>query len=168
MEPVLIGKTDLAECPKCEGIWADADSLQHICDDRDEQASVIGMAIAQTVPPQEPDQNVRYIPCPVCHQLMNRVNFARCSGVVVDVCGQHGTWFDRDELRRVVEFIRGGGLERAREEQLAELGERERSLRAAETANAWSSANLPPGWADDSRNCGISILATAIKSFFER
>ena len=44
----------------------------------------------------------------------NRINFAKCSGVIVDVCKGHGTWFDRDELTRIVEFIRGGGLDAAR------------------------------------------------------
>ena len=27
-----------------------------------------------------------YLPCPACRGLMTRVNFARCSGVVIDVC----------------------------------------------------------------------------------
>ena len=48
---------------------------------------------------------------------MNRVNFARCSGVIVDICKQHGTWFDRDELSRIVEFIHGGGLNASRAER---------------------------------------------------
>jgi hypothetical protein len=32
---------------------------------------------------------------------MNRVNFAEYSGVVVDVCREHGTWFDADERQRI-------------------------------------------------------------------
>ena len=52
---------------------------------------------------------------------MNRVNFAHCSGVVVDVCQGHGSWFDRDELRRIIEFIRRGGLIIARTREIDEL-----------------------------------------------
>jgi len=44
---------------------------------------------------------------------MNRVNFARISGVILDVCKMHGVWFDRDELSQVLESIQGGGLSRA-------------------------------------------------------
>jgi hypothetical protein len=58
----------------------------------------------------------------------------------VDVCKGHGTWFDRDELRRIVEFIRSGGLELAREKELAELEERRRELRAAERSSAFDAA----------------------------
>jgi hypothetical protein len=49
---------------------------------------------------------------------MNRLNFAHTSGVIVDVCTPHGTWFDADELRRVLEFITNGGLEAARVREL--------------------------------------------------
>ena len=64
---------------------------------------------------------VQYRPCPDCHQRMNRVNYARHSGVVLDVCKEHGLWFDKDELRRVLAFISAGGLDRAREAELEEL-----------------------------------------------
>src|SRR5215470_10922383 len=44
MKAVLIGKTNLLECPGCEGIWADAASLEQICQDREQQSAVLGMA----------------------------------------------------------------------------------------------------------------------------
>ena len=70
---------------------------------------------------------------------MNRVNFARCSQVVVDVCSKHGTWFDKDELRRIVEFLRSGALEAARQREIAELEEQRRRARANQMADAWDS-----------------------------
>ena len=59
---------------------------------------------------------------------MNRIQFANCSRVIVDVCKKHGTWFDRDELRRIVEFIRTGGLLTAREREIAELEAKRKKL----------------------------------------
>ena len=53
---------------------------------------------------------IRYRPCPVCRQLMNRFNFARSSGVILDSCKPHGIWFDPDELRRIVAFIRSSRI----------------------------------------------------------
>jgi hypothetical protein len=35
------------------------------------------------------------------------------SGIVVDVCVQHGTFFDAGELPRVLSFVRHGGLAKA-------------------------------------------------------
>ena len=60
-----------------------------------------------------------YRPCPVCRKLMVRRAFAGSSGVVLDVCGTDGLWFDATELDATLAWIRGGGLSRA-EERLAE------------------------------------------------
>ena len=127
LEDVMLGQTHLLECPKCEGIWVGGDTLQQVCNDREKQAAVLGMATHLPPPGQGDFEQFHYVPCPVCHQLMNRVNFANCSHVIVDVCKAHGTWFDRDELRKVIEFIRAGGMEKSREREIAEL-ERQRSL----------------------------------------
>jgi len=73
-------------------------------------------------------EEVRYLPCPLCHASMNRVNFGRVSGVVIDVCKLHGTWFDAGELTRVIAFAAAGGLEKTRErESLAKRAERQRA-----------------------------------------
>ena len=58
---------------------------------------------------------------------MNRVTGAKGSGVVLDVCKAHGIWFDKDELRRVLAFIAGGGLDRAREQEIEALKEARRA-----------------------------------------
>jgi hypothetical protein len=63
---------------------------------------------------------------------MNRVNFGRLSGVIVDACRGHGTYLDAVELHRIVAFIQSGGLDRARAAQLEELKERERRALDAE------------------------------------
>ena len=36
---------------------------------------------------------------------MNRLNFGRLSGTIVDMCNGHGTFLDRGELHQVVKFI---------------------------------------------------------------
>jgi Zn-finger nucleic acid-binding protein len=52
-----------------------------------------------------------YARCPECSQAMTPMNFGSRSGVVLDVCREHGTWFDRGELDAVLAFVRAGGLE---------------------------------------------------------
>ena len=141
---IELGKTSLLECPQCEGIWADSLSLEQICSDTERQAAVLGMP--SQLPSDQPGRlelKIRYLPCPVCRKLMNRVNFARCSHVVVDVCSQHGTWFDKDELRRIVEFIRAGGLDRAREQELADLEAQRRALKASQMSGSWETGSSP-------------------------
>lgn len=51
-----------------------------------------------------------YLPCPDCRELMLRRNFGRVSGIIVDVCAKHGTWFDVGELSRILAFVSKGGM----------------------------------------------------------
>src|SRR5262245_31227461 len=43
MEAVMVGQLNFGECPKCHGIWADADTLEQLCADREKQAAVLGV-----------------------------------------------------------------------------------------------------------------------------
>jgi Zn-finger nucleic acid-binding protein len=121
MAPIRIGGSAMRECEKCGGLWLEVAAFARICADREQQAAVLGLASPVTSNKPDDETKVRYVPCPECGQLMNRMNFARCSGVIVDVCRNHGTWFDRDELRVIIEFIREGGLDLSRQKEKREL-----------------------------------------------
>ena len=76
------------------------------------------------------------------------VNFAKRSGVVIDVCREHGVWFEADELCQVVRFIGAGGyLEQLVEKHRGDLEQDRRSLqqRLYRRANGPDAALLPKG-----------------------
>ncbi len=124
-----LGEAVLHECGQCYGLWLDAATFERICRDSEQQSAVLGQARQITAPAGLGP--VRYLKCPQCRELMHRVNFAHSSGVVLDVCRDHGTWFDVNELHRIVAFIRAGGLDRARSRQQAALETERRRLEAA-------------------------------------
>ena len=74
---------------------------------------------------------------------MNRHNFGRLSGTIVDVCKGHGTYLDAGELHGIVSFVQRGGLDRARQRQIEELKEEERRLRAAQAMRPSSPGESP-------------------------
>ena len=141
---VSLGQTKVHECPKCEGLWIDTETFNGICADRDKQAAMLGVLPA--VPPAAPVNfhldEAFYIPCPICGKLMNRVNFAHGSGIILDICKADGVWFDRDELRHIVEFIRAGGLEISHERDREEWEAEKRAHTAAITPLPSASASL--------------------------
>lgn len=101
----------LCDCPECGGQFVEHALLHELL----ERRAVVGAFVLRMQQrPIRPAEPVRYVPCPVCDKLMNRENFGRQSGIVVDVCGVHGTWFDRGELPAVLDFVRSGALARAR------------------------------------------------------
>ena len=165
MDSVVIGATSVRECSQCEGLWVDVASFEKICADREQQSAVLGAASpAPTHSAGDAVSKVSYVPCPECLQLMNRINFAKCSGVIVDVCKGHGTWFDRDELSRIVEFIRGGGLEASRTREKEQLNEARRQLESEQlAADMRRSSILGIGDAEDHRANGIASARGLLK-----
>jgi Zn-finger nucleic acid-binding protein len=160
----LIGDVLLDECSGCRGVWLDAAAVDRVVRERQasslsplrqmtppepelqpggpstsaiEAVAAAALPAAPTVPPGR-----LYIACPDCGQLMNRVNFARHSGVILDVCRGHGTWFDATELPRVVDFVMKGGVEESQRREVEDL--REQARRAAADAEA---ARARAAWA---------------------
>jgi len=111
-------------------------------------------------------EKVRYVPCPVCKALMNRVNFAKCSNVIVDVCRTHGTWFNEDELRRIVEFLRAGGMDLARQREMDELERKRRALAATEIMASSSGSAAQASGSYDIPESIFGLAAGAILSSF--
>src|SRR5690348_8892055 len=105
MQALLLGSTFAHECAQCGGLWLDPGSLQTLANAREETAGVVSVLAARIPLATVAPDVVRYIPCPRCEKLMNRSNFARSSGVILDVCKEHGVWLDRGELQRVLGFI---------------------------------------------------------------
>ena len=99
----------LFDCGQCGGQFVEHALLKELM----ERRQVYPESRMHRPPPPYRPEPVRYVPCPQCDQLMTRRNFGGRSGVVVDVCGQHGIWFDLGELPRVLTFVRNGGLARA-------------------------------------------------------
>jgi Zn-finger nucleic acid-binding protein len=96
-------------CPACGGMFLDHDTF------RAEVGDAIGKHKGASVPAKAPRQSaretsVRYIKCPHCQQIMNRMNFGKTSGIMLDACKAHGTWFDRDELGDVLAAAEHGAI----------------------------------------------------------
>lgn len=125
MKVQAVEESEFAQCGTCGGIWMDHERFRTLSAARVETglaAHAGGARPASGMPAPEP---IHYRPCPVCRQFMNRINFGKHSGVILDTCKSHGLWFDLDELRRVLAFIETGGL--ARTEQLQAESDQEAS-----------------------------------------
>src|SRR5712671_3566660 len=136
MVAITLGSAAMRDCENCSGLWVEVEAFEKICADREQQSAVLGAATPAPARQTSSEElsGIRYVPCPQCGQLMNRINFAHCSGVIVDVCKGHGTWFDCDELSQIIQFIRGGGLEVAREKEKREIQYEREQLRAEQLA----------------------------------
>ena len=109
----MVGDVLLDECPECTGVFVDSTALERILAERQQaRADAILGSLGTPAATPAAQSGPMYVRCPDCANLMNRVNFAR-SGVIVDVCKDHGTWFDADELPKIIDHAMAGGIDRS-------------------------------------------------------
>lgn len=140
---VLEHHPGICECGACGGLFVEHRTLKRVVESKDETAA---LRSERPEPAFIAEQPIAYLMCPLCAKHMNRANYGRYSGVIVDVCHQHGTWFDAGELTRVIEFVQSGGLGEMRARERAELEEERRKLASerAKTNQALGSIGRDP------------------------
>lgn len=105
------GSFAVERCPTCFGLFFDPGEVQAFLEASVAPAFEINYRQIVNINRERGGQGrpVRYIKCPECGQLMNRINFGSSSGVVVDQCRAHGVWLDNGELIHLMEWRRAGG-----------------------------------------------------------
>ena len=102
-------------CSKCGGMWLDkgefhlATRKMNVYQSQKKKGEYFRGAMKDSL---------KYVPCVRCGEIMNRKNFARISGVMIDQCGDHGVWLDPGELEKIQHFIADGGLDRSRDREI--------------------------------------------------
>jgi Zn-finger nucleic acid-binding protein len=159
MSALDCGPGAVHDCGRCGGQFVEVAALRDLLERHTQDAGVVrppGSGRSAADP-------VRYVACPVCRALMNRHNFGGASGVIVDVCAKHGTWFDRGELPRVLAFVESGGLARRRA-----LDEEEHRRRVQERAASAAVAHQRPTFGGDGEvdRLGGSLVADLLSALF--
>lgn len=129
------GEFYIERCEQCMGLFFDPNELQVLLEKSVSNVFEIDYERLNTVNKElrHNDYSVTYIKCPVCGQLMNRVNFGKKSGVIVDRCREHGIWLDGGELRHLLEWKKAGGqiLDDKQEERRRQRLEQQRRQQEA-------------------------------------
>jgi len=94
-------------CGKCKGLWLSNDDLEILTSER---SAFSDDSLPRKYVRGPLEKRECYVKCPVCRKPMVRKNFGRISGIIIDICGDHGAWFDAGELEKVRTFVAGGGL----------------------------------------------------------
>lgn len=157
MAAVKVGETPMHQCAQCGSAWLEPDVFATLCADQSARGAVVAaiggqpdkQALAQ-------GRRVHYVPCPSCRKIMNRVNFGHTSGIVVDVCKSHGVWFEKDELRGVLDFVAHGGMQQMQANEEAQRVEHEKALGLVDPATLADN----PGVRDLAQSLALSMQLT--------
>lgn len=130
-----VSGSELLACARCGGVWLDADASRLVVQELDVQIRHLAEQFARGT-----DANVGTgtadIECPICSKPLEQRTIAT-AGVEMDLCRDHGTWFDRDELGRIASVVA----------ESKSLREAIAAIRAPESAGRQPS--LPDGMLDE-------------------
>jgi len=101
----------LHACGTCRGVWLDNGACQKLMAGMLSSSTQEAVARVDTRPGgaggssgADSANPARKLACPACGSPMTFVR-TEFSGVCVDVCARHGTWFDSNEIRAIAQAI---------------------------------------------------------------
>ncbi len=105
------GNFFIEQCQTCMGLFFDPGELETLLDKSVKNVFNIQYKKIRTINKELHTIQKRpmYVKCPVCQDMMHRVNFGTRSGVIIDRCKQDGIWLDAGELKHLFEWSKAGG-----------------------------------------------------------
>jgi len=101
----------IEQCSTCYGLFFDHGELNAILNATVNESIQINYSRINIIVKEYGfDDKVKYKRCPICREFMNRKNFGTQSGVIIDICKNHGIWLDGGELKKLLEWKKAGGM----------------------------------------------------------
>ena len=162
------GKFYIERCDKCLGIFFDPGELEALIDKSVSNVYQVDHQRMVALIEEEGVSDfvsVRYAKCPVCHDLMNRKSYGSRSGVIADVCKEHGVWLTGGELGQLLKWVKAGGRiyddrRKAEEERRQELSRKKRKPKLVDYDQL--------AWGPESSSCSDTELFKGILGFIVR
>lgn len=97
-----IKDVDLSGCTGCGGIWIENASARRVLSDPEPLFAEMATRAGNNATSRTTHADERT--CPECPAILDKV---QSHGIELDVCTDHGTWFDAFELAELVRVLRG-------------------------------------------------------------
>jgi len=100
-EPMIILElrdVEIDYCTLCGGIWLDSGEIERLLDGAGQKDTLLHSF------QNAPHCGEKPYPCPICRKPMDKVSAGNGSLIIDRCAGHHGLWFDKGELRRILEI----------------------------------------------------------------
>lgn len=156
----------IEHCGTCFGLFFDPGEVETLLDSSVSGVFSVNWQWLDTINQERypADHKVKYVKCPVCQILMNRVNFGYRSGVVVDQCSKHGIWMDSGEITHLLEWKKAGG-QLWNQQQQQKKGDKKTA--PADLNHDFSLRNSYPQFESDAEPDLLKTLSTLVFKLFE-
>ncbi len=132
LDSIDIGKNSrfiVEKCERCFGLFFDNHELERLLEESVSKSYFIDHHKLHSLLQYPLHKDIlQYRKCPVCSKIMQRKNHLGRSGVITDVCYEHGVWLDAGELKQIQEWTALGGKKNALKDKLDEKHRHTRAL----------------------------------------
>jgi Zn-finger nucleic acid-binding protein len=107
----LNGNFHVDRCQNCYGLFFANGKVESLLEKSVEQVFDVNLRQLDNINQDRfsPENNNKYLKCPICQMFMSRSVFGHRSGVIVDRCRSHGIWLESGELTHLMEWKKAGG-----------------------------------------------------------
>ena len=111
LESITIKILSLEYCSKCDGVLVEEEEFEKLIEYKVNPMNQFNPHYLRFIQdhPRDNRKKSQFQNCPVCNEQMNVINYKNCSGVILDVCEEHGIWLDGGELRQIMDWYEVGG-----------------------------------------------------------
>ncbi len=138
----LDGPFLIERCDQCFGLFFDPGEIETLLESSVSNVFAVNRELLRNINKDRYQRgDVKYLKCPVCRVLMNRVNFGHRSGVVIDQCRNHGVWLESGEITHLMEWKKAGGqiLHGRKSEQKARMRKPVKATRDSDPIHIFNS-----------------------------
>lgn len=108
LEAQILDGVELDICMDCGGAWYDREELEQRLTQASSESE--DSEDGDSKPDWQRSDQI-YLSCPKCSKPMNRMNFGRGSGIIIDMCGPHGLFLDSGEFEAISAYQGSGDAE---------------------------------------------------------
>ena len=111
LETLKTSTVVLEYCKECDGVLITEEEFEKLIAYKIDPLSTFNPYYLRFIQdhPRDNRKKPQFHPCPICQESMAVVNYKKKSGVIIDICEEHGIWLDGGELRQIVEWYAVGG-----------------------------------------------------------
>ena len=110
LETIEVEMFSFHHCTKCDGLFSSEEELEKVIEYQIKKENFSDHKMLRFIQDNPRDKRKKsvYHPCPICKKMMQHINYKQRSGVVLDVCEEHGIWLDGGELRQISDWCEVG------------------------------------------------------------
>jgi len=109
----------LEYCSKCDGVLIDEDEFEMLIEYKVNPLHKFNPHYLRFIQdhPRDNRKKSQFQNCPICNNLMGVINYKKQSGIILDICEEHGIWLDGGELRQIMDWYEVGGDKKERSQK---------------------------------------------------